>query len=67
MESYIVSDCDGKTYGFGCKENCGKCRGGAQCNHVTGTCQNGCDPGVYGDRCDKGTISLTEESFERYF
>ena len=33
---------------------CGNCSRGDQCNHVNGSCLNGCDVGVYGDKCDKG-------------
>lgn len=29
---------------------------GDKCNHVNGSCQNGCDAGVSGDKCDKGDI-----------
>nr|XP_022307845.1 multiple epidermal growth factor-like domains protein 10 [Crassostrea virginica] len=47
-----VYGCDVNTYGVDCKR-CGNCSGGAQCDHVTGTCPNGCDPGMYGDECDR--------------
>ncbi|XP_078328532.1 uncharacterized protein LOC111111980 isoform X2 [Crassostrea virginica] len=47
-----VYGCDVYTYGVDCKR-CGNCSGGVQCDHVTGTCPNGCDPGMYGDECDR--------------
>nr|XP_022304879.1 multiple epidermal growth factor-like domains protein 10 isoform X2 [Crassostrea virginica] len=47
-----VYGCDVYTYGLDCKR-CGNCSGGVQCDHVTGTCPNGCDPGMNGDECDR--------------
>nr|XP_022304882.1 cell death abnormality protein 1-like [Crassostrea virginica] len=47
-----VYGCDVYTYGLDCKR-CGTCRGGVQCDHVTGTCPNGCYPGIYGNECDR--------------
>nr|XP_022303548.1 multiple epidermal growth factor-like domains protein 10 [Crassostrea virginica]XP_022303549.1 multiple epidermal growth factor-like domains protein 10 [Crassostrea virginica] len=47
-----VYGCDVYTYGLDCKR-CGNCSGGVQCDHVTGTCPNGCDPVMYGDKCDR--------------
>ncbi|XP_078330537.1 uncharacterized protein LOC144624551 [Crassostrea virginica] len=46
-----VWGCNIYTYGSDCI-HCGNCSGGVQCNHVTGTCPNGCDAGIYGDKCD---------------
>nr|XP_022303346.1 protein jagged-1-like [Crassostrea virginica] len=46
-----VYGCDVYTYGVDCKR-CGNCSGGVQCDHVTGTCPHGCDPGMRGDKCD---------------
>ena len=47
-----VTECGGNTYGLECKQRCGNCSGGVQCQHVNGTCLNGCDVGVYGEKCD---------------
>lgn len=33
---------------------CGKCLNGVKCNHVNGSCPNGCDTGVFSDKCDQG-------------
>ena len=33
---------------------CGRCLNGEQCDHVDGSCPNGCGKGAYGDKCDKG-------------
>nr|XP_022303340.1 uncharacterized protein LOC111110953 isoform X1 [Crassostrea virginica] len=46
-----VYGCDVYTYGVDCKK-CGNCSGGVQCDHVTGTCPHGCEPGMRGDKCD---------------
>ena len=56
MNKSCVTGCDVYTYGLDCKR-CGNCSGGVQCNHVTGTCPHGCDPGMHGDKCDKGNAS----------
>ena len=41
-----------------CKELCGNCSNGDPCHHVDGTCTNGCDTGIYGDKCDKGNAII---------
>ena len=51
--------CAGYTYGQGCKGSCGECRKGVQCNHETGICPGGCDPGVLGEKCDEGVYVIT--------
>ena len=56
------TECDGHTYGLGCKQSCGKCSGGVQCDHVTGSCPNGCDAGMYGDKCDIGKVRFNFKS-----
>ena len=37
-----------------CTLVCGNCLNGEQCNHVNGSCPNGCAKGTHGDKCDKG-------------
>ncbi|XP_056002093.1 receptor-type tyrosine-protein phosphatase epsilon-like [Ostrea edulis] len=32
-------------------ETCGNCSDGVTCNNVNGSCTNGCNVGVYGDKC----------------
>lgn len=39
-----------------CSQTCGKCHGGEECHHVTGNCSNGCDPGMYGEKCVNGNL-----------
>ena len=50
-------ECKQSTYGLECNNTCGNCRKGESCNHVNGSCLNGCDVGVYGDKCDIGKNS----------
>lgn len=52
-----ITECKNKTYGPGCLKTCGHCVNGEQCNHVNGTCHNGCEAGIYGSHCQMG-ISL---------
>lgn len=54
---FFVTACDGNTYGLECKKRCGNCSDSVQCNHVTGTCPNGCNVGVFGEKCDIGNAS----------
>ena len=56
-----MQECDGNTYGPECNISCGNCFNGEQCDHVTGVCENGCDAGVYGYKCDTGNISANKE------
>ena len=49
------TECDGKMFGKNCKELCGKCFNNDQCNHINGSCMNGCNPGYYGITCTEGT------------
>ena len=39
-----------------CTLVCGNCLNGEQCNHVNGSCPNGCAKGTHGDKCDKGIL-----------
>uniref|UniRef100_K1PKS9 protein-tyrosine-phosphatase n=1 Tax=Magallana gigas TaxID=29159 RepID=K1PKS9_MAGGI len=47
------SECVDNKYGLECDSTCGKCLNSVKCNHVNGNCSNGCDAGVYGDKCDQ--------------
>ena len=50
-------ECKQSTYGLECNQTCGNCSKGESCNHVNGSCLNGCDVGVYGDKCDIGMLN----------
>ncbi|XP_078329077.1 uncharacterized protein LOC144623955 [Crassostrea virginica] len=60
-----VYGCNVFTYGSDCIY-CGNCSGGVQCNHVIRTCPNGCDAGMYGDKCDLGNMRF-KFSFNIFF
>lgn len=62
LQLYRASACLNNTYGVECLETCGKCLSEQQCNHINGTCTNGCETGYYSDRCKRGivlTLKLT--------
>lgn len=46
--------CPDGTFGTDCSMQCGKCRGVGQCNHIDGTCKNGCEIGYSGSKCTEG-------------
>ena len=45
--------CKELTFGRNCELTCGHCFNGEICDHVTGTCSNGCAPGWTGPICDQ--------------
>ena len=49
-----IIECKDNTYGMECTKVCGNCLNGEQCNHVNGSCPDGCDKGTHGDKCDIG-------------
>ena len=53
---FEIVECKDNTHGLGCIGLCGHCLYGDQCDHVNGSCPNGCDKGTYGDKCDKGLL-----------
>lgn len=59
MCSFISTACTNGLFGQDCSENCnGTCAG---CNHVSGVCDSGCNPGRMGHSCNQSivyTISL---------
>ena len=57
MNLFYVTGCNVYTYGSDCKHS-GNCSGSVQCIHVTGTCPNGCDAGIYGYKCDLGNLEI---------
>lgn len=62
-----MSECAGNTYGLECTKLCTNCRDGEQCDHVNGSCLNGCDKGVHGVNCDKGKIKFETEFTLSFF
>lgn len=54
----FFSACNHNMYGLDCKETCGKCSNKTQCNHVNGSCSEGCSAGFHGDKCNMGMKHL---------
>lgn len=63
MCSFII-ECDTRRYGDGCQRNCGHCFNMAQCDHVNGTCLQGCEAGFLGQMCDQGQWHVIKELFQ---
>ena len=55
---WYFTDCKNNTYGLGCTAQCPNCRDDDQCDHVNGSCPNGCAKGTFGIGCEKGCIIL---------
>ena len=53
-----ITGCDGRKYTNDCSEECGYCRNLEWCNHINGTCWNGCERGYRGLRCTEGTKNI---------
>ncbi|XP_070183618.1 scavenger receptor class F member 2-like [Littorina saxatilis] len=47
----IFPACDGNKYGQDCRDTCGKCAGGVQCNVASGACPGACEGGYWGADC----------------
>ncbi|XP_062574210.1 multiple epidermal growth factor-like domains protein 10 isoform X2 [Saccostrea cucullata] len=45
------NECTSNTYGQDCGLRCGACLGHKQCNHINGSCPEGCDAGFKGTFC----------------
>ena len=53
--SYL-QECETSKYGKDCKNSCGHCVNNDNCNHVNGSCANGCAAGWENDICNKGKL-----------
>lgn len=52
-----ITECGEGLYGVNCSQQCvGHCRDSSTCNHVTGQCDDGCDVGWRGSKCNEGCI-----------
>lgn len=59
-------ECDNRKYGDGCQRNCGNCLNRAQCDHVIGTCLQGCEAGYKGQMCDQGKLPVIEKFVDNF-
>ena len=54
---FYIYACENLTYGLDCREICGNCLNLKQCNHINGSCMEGCDPGFQGEKCVRGAFN----------
>lgn len=55
-----IIECNSGTYGKNCSYQCGECLNAVTCDHVNGTCSEGCKPGWQNtDKCDKRMYTLS--------
>lgn len=48
-------ECTAGYFGLECKSKCvGHCKDNKQCNHINGTCDDGCKDGYTGSDCTEG-------------
>lgn len=50
---FFLSECKVGLFGENCAKFCGHCSGYKACDHVTGQCLSGCEPGYIGEDCLK--------------
>lgn len=55
---YYIEACNQRKYGENCNMPCGHCVKSEQCNHINGTCMNGCDSGYEGLNCTAGEFII---------
>lgn len=60
--SLFPEACETGKYGKGCSQNCGACLNSTVCNHITGYCGLGCEPGW-----QKTDTCTTGSSYNRFF
>lgn len=52
---FFIVECIAGYYGLECKSKCvGHCKDNKQCNHINGTCDDGCKDGYTGSDCTEG-------------
>lgn len=66
LSFYFFPECSDGTHGLECGYVCGTCSDGDWCNHVYGSCPNGCDVGVFGDTCDRGKMRRRKHRYTSY-
>lgn len=52
----FLLECTAGFYGDQCASSCGRCQDDSACQHVTGACDNGCQPGYQEPDCNKGRL-----------
>lgn len=51
---FVVLECKAGFYGEQCGSICGHCLDNGACEHITGYCLKGCEPGYQGINCTIG-------------
>lgn len=59
-------DCPFGFFGEGCSSQCGHCLH-QTCHHVTGVCEQGCEPGYQAPNCTEGILCNIKIVFIRFF
>lgn len=55
LSNFLCSECDPGNFGLMCKDECSfHCLDPLSCDHVTGSCDGGCEDGWIGSRCTEG-------------
>lgn len=57
VDAFFI-ECIAGFHGENCSFTCGKCLNSTACHHITGRCDQGCDPGFEGLTCKKGTLCI---------
>lgn len=57
VDAFFI-ECIAGFHGENCSFTCGKCLNSTACHHITGSCDQGCDPGFEGLTCKKGTLFI---------
>lgn len=55
------------TYGEDCKMPCGYCKENSTCNHINGSCTNGCADGWTGENCNSSEYNICGTKYELFF
>lgn len=66
---YIINwlECSDGFYGEECSSSCGHCLNDSACHHVTGTCDQGCEPGYQAPNCTEGILCNIKKVFIRFY
>ena len=54
MSTYLIPECDRGQWGPGCSQSCNSLCLSGSCDHVTGQCRKGCEPGYQEPNCTEG-------------
>ena len=58
LHSCVCTACPSERFGYDCREECGNCYQKNACNHINGTCADGCNEGFKGQLCKTRTSTV---------